>query len=291
MELLQRASRYLRTESSDRNYISLSYQMILRRKPKQSCIDHYLPRLRKGLTTREALLDALVDSQEFAQNILHNNLATSLHEGRIRFIRGLPAAERIVDLGGSAQDNDHGAMVAMGYPYPFRQLTIVDLPVDKRHRLYQNNQEVQEIQTHMGKVDYLYQSMTDLRPIPDETVDLVYSGQSIEHVTREDAAKTYAEVLRVLKPGGYFCLDTPNGRITRLQQAKFIDPDHKIEYTHSELRGDLEQAGFKVRAERGLGYAGPIKTRSEFSARIIARNCGEYSAIEDCYLLAYVCQK
>ena len=44
-----------------------------------------------------------------------------------------------------------------------------------------------------------------------------------------------------LRPGGYFALDTPNGRLTRLQQADFIDPDHKIEYTFEQLFAKLRR--------------------------------------------------
>jgi SAM-dependent methyltransferase len=132
--------------------------------------------------------------------------------------------------------------------------------------------------------------MTSLVPIPDRSVDLVYSGQSIEHVTRAEAATTCREVRRVLRPGGWFALDTPNARLTRLQQDEFVDPDHKHEYTHAELASDLAAAGFEIVEARGLNYAGPIRTREEFDSLRIARNCGLFSEIEDCYVLAYVCR-
>ena len=58
-----------------------------------------------------------------------------------------------------------------------------------------------------------------------EFFDLVYSGQSIEHVTPSDADIVIKEVARVLRPGGWFALDTPNARVTRVQQPDLIDPD------------------------------------------------------------------
>src|SRR5438445_210082 len=83
-----------------------------------------------------------------------------------------------------------------------------------------------------GPIRYPYQSMTDLTGIDSGTVDLVYSGQSIEHVTEADGDVVLREVARVLRVGGWFAVDTPNGRATRAQQADFIDPDHEVEYTH-----------------------------------------------------------
>ena len=275
----------------DDRFIDVSYQAILRRMPDDSGKNHYLQRFRRDRISRDHFLNALIDSQEFAQSFLHSELGTSLHESRIRFVRSLPAAKTIVDLGGSAQDCDNGALVEMGYPYHFNKLSIIDLPIDQRHKLYQNNSEVRRVETHLGPVEYVYQSMTDLSPFADNSVDLVYSGQSIEHVTEAEGHQVIAEVLRILRPGGYFCLDTPNGRITRIQQDKFVDPDHKIEYTHQQLHAALASGGFEVCESKGLNYAGPIQKRSEFSPRLIAKHCGVFSAIEDCYLLAYVCRK
>ena len=45
-------------------------------------------------------------------------------------------------------------------------------------------------------------------PYPDESFDLIHASWVLEHV---DGPQSFvAEVLRVLKPGGYFCANTPN---------------------------------------------------------------------------------
>jgi len=277
----------------DRTFVDLAYRFLLGRPADEHGLSHFLGRLGKRAISRPALLSTLIDSQEFARSRLHTNLGTSIHEGRGRFVRSLPRAKRIVDLGGSCQGSRKGALVELGYPYSFDRLTIVDLPDPERHELYRTDrgQELETVETERGPVDYLYQSMTTLRPILGETVDLAYSGQSIEHVTVSEARTVYAEVLRVLKPGAFFALDTPNARLTRLQQDDFIDPDHKHEYTHDELSRDLKAAGFEILEARGLNYAGPLQTRAEFSETAVAANCGLYADIEDCYILAYVCRK
>lgn len=49
-------------------------------------------------------------------------------------------------------------------------------------------------------------------PIPyaDATFDLVLADYVLEHVTEADAPQVADEVMRVLKPGGWFCARTPN---------------------------------------------------------------------------------
>ena len=45
-----------------------------------------------------------------------------------------------------------------------------------------------------GPVTYRYQSMTDLSSFADGSFDLVYSGQSIEHVSEDEADVVQIEV-------------------------------------------------------------------------------------------------
>jgi SAM-dependent methyltransferase len=278
---------------SDRDFVDLAYRFLLGRPADDHGFRHFVGRLANRVISRPALISTLIDSQEFARSRLHTNLGTSLHESRGRFVRSLPPAKRIVDLGGSCQGSRKGALVELGYPYPFDRLTIVDLPDAERHELYrrEDGQELETVLTELGPVEYLYQSMTTLEPLATASVDLVYSGQSIEHVTVAEARSVYAEVLRVLEPGALFALDTPNARLTRLQQDAFIDPDHKHEYTHEELSRDLRTAGFEILEAKGMNYAGKVATRAEFSESAVAANCGLYAALEDCYVLAYVCRK
>jgi SAM-dependent methyltransferase len=47
-------------------------------------------------------------------------------------------------------------------------------------------------------------------PFADESFDLVLADYVLEHVAEEDAATVAAEVLRVLRPGGWFAARTPN---------------------------------------------------------------------------------
>jgi SAM-dependent methyltransferase len=50
----------------------------------------------------------------------------------------------------------------------------------------------------------------DTLPYDDETFDLVLADYVLEHVSEEDAPTVSGEVLRVLRPGGWFAARTPN---------------------------------------------------------------------------------
>jgi SAM-dependent methyltransferase len=215
----------------------------------------------------------------------------SLHYGRGVFIRSLPRARRILDIGGAAVGDPSGGLVLLGYPYRFDELVVIDLPSEDRHALYQDAARPDSVETARGRVTYRYHSMTDLSGLASESFDLVYSGESIEHVTRRDADRVLAQVRRVLRPGGVLALDTPNSRLTRLQQDVFIDPDHKYEYAHGEMSALLRGNGFVVERAHGISYGGESVARGVFDPGELATKRGLYDDIESCYLLAYVCRR
>ena len=273
--------------------VNLAYEILLARRADPIGFEDYVSRLTTGQITRRQLIESIRGSEEFVCRVPFSAamLGHSVHIGRCQFIRSLPRARRILDLGGTHLANDVGAMVAMGYPYRFDELVIIDLPPDDRHPIYRKSDDLRQVQSHLGTVTYRYHSMTDLSAFADESFDLVYSGQSIEHVTPDEGMLVLKEVHRVLRPGGHFALDTPNARVTRLASANFIDPDHKVEYTHDELAGMLGDAGFTIVDAKGLNYAGPSLEAGRFDADAVASAPGLYEAIEDCYILAYVGQK
>jgi SAM-dependent methyltransferase len=274
-----------------RTAIRVAYNTVLLREPDPAGIDHYAERLEVEGITRQRMLEVMRGSEEAYFNVRYTDLLNSLHLSRCDFVRSLPRARRILDLGGTHQQNREGAFVHLGYPYPFEKLILVDLPIEERHEIYQLSEEAETVSTPLGPVEYAYHSMADLSRYADDSFDLVYSGQTIEHVTEEECDDVLAETLRVLRPGGWFAVDTPNDTVCRLQSPDFINDDHKIEYTHEQFTTKLEKAGFVIREAKGLNYLGHPAADGGFDMAEVAGNRGMYGEPEDCYLLAYVAQK
>jgi hypothetical protein len=297
---VRRAIRLRRRQASEvalyrvpiNRFVTYSYNALFRRDPDPWGIETYHSGLLDGSLSRADVLDHLRGSMEMRFNVPYTDLLVSLHHSRCDFVRSFPRAGRILDLGGTDQHNRDGALVAgLRYPYPFDELIIVDLPHDDRHALYQGSAPADRFETRLGPVQYRYHSMADLSGIDDASIDLVYSGQTIEHVTPSDADLVLKEVARVLRPGGWLYLDTPNGPVCRLQQPDFINPDHKAEYSLAELEAKIVAAGLEVVDRKGLNYLGHPHTEGGFDRDEVARNTGLYGEPEDCYLLAVACRR
>jgi hypothetical protein len=241
------------TLRDDEVFLKTVYRIYLKREIDEEGKQYYLQALQRGMK-RWKILQSIVKSSEFrqVQNLPVHPLMAQ-HQARMILIRRcLPPADVIVDLGGAAKDHPEGALLAMGYPHSPRKITIVDLPPSQR--LEGGSESSQAFLTDDGiQIRYLYQSMADPLPIEDASVDLVFSGESIEHITEKEANKVCEEAYRIIQPGGYFCLDTPNAVLTTLQSpGGLMHPEHKREYRVEELRSKLEQAGFRIVEGKGV---------------------------------------
>lgn len=239
-----------RSTPTDEQFLRVAFRTLLKRDPDPDGWQHYLSGPQNKRFGRRDVLRALLISDEFRQVYgAKMHPLESLHGSRLRLIQQhLPPAETILDLGGAAHGHPQGALLAMGYPHRPREISIIDLPPDQRIGGVALAEADQQIVTHHGtQVRYVYRSMSDLGWIPDESVDMIVSGESIEHISEGEADIVCREAFRILKPGGHFCLDTPNAALTRLESPQaMIHPEHQKEYLVYEIREKLIAAGFQI---------------------------------------------
>ncbi len=116
--------------------LDVTYRALLQRPPDPHARSTWLPQLKWGGLSVEQLGRRIMDSDEFRVLAASTSLGESLHRSRCDWVRALPPARRIMDLGGTHLQHEHGALITMGYPYPFDELLVIDLPPDERHRSY-----------------------------------------------------------------------------------------------------------------------------------------------------------
>ncbi|MGA8032830.1 MAG: class I SAM-dependent methyltransferase [Casimicrobiaceae bacterium] len=82
-------------------------------------------------------------------------------------------------------------------------------------------------------------------PLPDASVDLVVSFETIEHIGADEQLRMLAEFARVLVPGGVLVLSSPN-RVEYSDLRNYRNPFHVHELDRGEL-AQLLQADFPAR--------------------------------------------
>lgn len=285
--------------ASSHAFVDRCFWRIWRRGAEADLFNHYVNQLANRERTRLSIVYEMSRSPEHVVAVRswqHYALLEALHLTRCQMIRHLPPAQTIVDIGGAAPASIQGSLLVMGYRHHFQSLTIVDLPPDKR--LYDTYSQADDehrdgtISTEMGPIRYVHGSMTDLGNIESSSVDLVFSGQSIEHVSREDGLKVFREVYRVLKPNGLFCLDTPNSKLTRIQSPdQFVHPEHQVEYQPTELATLVEQAGYQIVKLQGLCPMPQTVATGIFNEMEAIQNATLSNQPDLCYLFAIQARK
>lgn len=87
-------------------------------------------------------------------------------------------------------------------------------------------------------------------PLPSKSLDVVVTLQVIEHVWNHD--EFVRGCLRVLRPGGFLLVTTPNRLTFSPGLETPVNPFHTKEFTAAELAELLTENGFEVRQVLGL---------------------------------------
>ena len=142
----------------------------------------------------------------------------------------------------------------------------------------------------LGNANLTFKSLEGTTlPFADASFDLVYHSQLLDHLHPDDVPTHFDEVFRVLRPGGLFAFDTPNGVTGPYDISDGFDPVatgfHLREWTYADIAGmcsvrcDIEAAWTDLPAlgvlGRGLNWSAlmircPLSPKV-FLERILAR--------------------
>lgn len=103
-------------------------------------------------------------------------------------------------------------------------------------------------------------------PVPENSVDIAYSDQLMEHLHPDDATEQLQNIYRALAPGGIYICITPNRLSGPHDVSRYFDevPNgfHLKEYSAGELSQKFQTAGFRkvevLAGARGLHFTSPV---------------------------------
>ncbi len=101
-----------------------------------------------------------------------------------------------------------------------------------------------------ANVTWIAETASAMPGVADDSVDVVFSGQNIEHLWIDDMVGFLTEASRVCRSGGWLVIDSPN-RVS-VEAMGWTHPEHTIELAASEATYLLALAGFAPRVVRGL---------------------------------------
>ena len=85
--------------------------------------------------------------------------------------------------------------------------------------------------------------------LPDQSVDVAYSSNLMEHLHPDDAIEQLTHVMRVLKPGGFYICITPSKLSGPHDVSKYFDETptcfHLKEYSTTEMARIFRGVGFE----------------------------------------------
>ena len=101
--------------------------------------------------------------------------------------------------------------------------------------------------THLSAgVRFLHQDCSTPWPVPEQSVDVVFTSNFLEHLPSKSALRqTLGQAFRALKRGGLLICLGPNAHYLGGAYWDFFD--HHVPLTHLSLAEALELEGFRVR--------------------------------------------
>lgn len=123
--------------------------------------------------------------------------------------------------------------------------------VTSGHKVYGVDQP--EVITEIENYPSNFMPLTDSKLIPNQEIDLLYALEVIEHIIESQIPKTFLEWRRILNPGGYLLITTPNSE--NLESNSIVCPNcetkfHSVQHVRSISPGSITKMlldyGFQV---------------------------------------------
>ena len=235
----------------------LIYRFILNRKIDELGTKSCEGRIANGNFSALGLIARLMKSAEFKQPYLKRTPTQQLHGARMAWAAQLPEAKLVLDIGGSSPTVPEGALIELGYAHKPEKLIIFDKPPNEQFWGTPNYSQANTRSFAGGQVQYIHGYAEDILQndeLREQQFDMIYMGQVVEHIFEDKLPNVLLWIKSHLAPGGRFCFDTPNRLITRFEtgEDRYIDADHKREYTPEAFTSLLTDAGFEILQQWGI---------------------------------------
>ncbi len=277
---------------TEEDYVKLSYIVLLQRKIDPVGMNYWIEKIKHKSFNYKDFLDTIISSPEF---IMHYKIPfeVMLHQGRKSWCQSLEKFDLILDIGGSSPNIAEGALIELGYTHKPKEIIIFDQPEDRQYWGKPKFPQDRDYEFGWGTLRYVhgyaekidtYEDLSNLR------FDLIFMGQTIEHIQKDSLDLVLTWVKKHLNTGGKFVFDTPNRDITKIQMPdSYIDEDHKYEYVPSEMESIVNRNGLIVNKKFGILDMPKTSINQEFNPLEVYNTKSLNNNPETSYVFAFEC--
>jgi Methyltransferase domain len=237
--------------------VSIVYRFLLYRDidtPTKEAISIHMS---QGQFSINKLIWQVIRSKEYASPERRPPTSSQLHMARIKWVKTLPQAKRILDIGGSSPTLAEGALIELGYAHRPEKLIIFDKPPNEQFWGKPNYSQDKDHILNWGDIQYIHGYAEDIlnnTELQQQKFDIVFMGQVVEHIYEDKLHDVLVWIKNHLSETGTLYFDTPNRSLTQLETGvdSYIDPDHKKEYTPDQMEVIIAAAGLTVTKAWGI---------------------------------------
>jgi Methyltransferase domain len=230
---------------------SIVYRFLLYREIDESTKNTLTSTISNKKLSINKLIWQVIRSKEYDNPERQPPTSSQLHMARIKWVKTLPAAKRILDIGGSSPTLAEGALIELGYAHRPEKLIIFDKPPSEQFWGQPNYSQDKDNILNWGNIQYIHGYAEDIlnhAELQHQKFDIIFMGQVVEHIYEDKLHDVLVWIKNHLSEAGALYFDTPNRLLTQLETGfeRYIDSDHKKEYTPDQMKTIIEAAGFQV---------------------------------------------